>query len=96
MPSLIGVKTAGGDDAWYASMRHHLSPLSVFVPGHLLASGIPRGAHGSYSNVACLNPAAAQRWTDQIQTDLHLFVPHRWKLVLHLTLKAEDIQRLPT
>lgn len=28
--------------------------------------------------------------------DFHLFVPHRWKRVLHLTLKADDIERLPT
>jgi hypothetical protein len=27
---------------------------------------------------------------------LHLFVPHRWKRVLHLTLRSKDIQRLPT
>ena len=51
-------------------MREHLARLSVFVPGHLLASGVQRGAHGAYSNVACLNPAAAQRWTDQMKTDL--------------------------
>lgn len=70
VPALVGLKTAGGDDAWYASMRQHLSGLSVFVPGHLLASGIQRGAHGAYSNVACLNPSAAQRWTDQIRSDL--------------------------
>lgn len=70
VPTLVGLKTAGGDDAWYASMRRHLAGLSVFVPGHRLASGVRRGAHGAYSNVACLNPAAAQRWTDQMQTDL--------------------------
>ena len=70
VPALIGLKTAGGDDAWYASMRQHLARLSVFVPGHLLASGVQRGANGAYSNVACLNPAAAQRWTDQMRTDL--------------------------
>jgi 4-hydroxy-tetrahydrodipicolinate synthase len=70
VPALIGLKTAGGDDAWYASMREHLSGLSVFVPGHLLASGIQRGAHGAYSNVACLNPMAAQRWTDQMRADM--------------------------
>ncbi len=69
VPALIGLKTAGGDDAWYASMRQHLAKLSVFVPGHLLASGIRRGAQGAYSNAACLNPAAAQRWTGQIHKD---------------------------
>jgi len=26
----------------------------------------------------------------------HLFVPHRWKRALHLTLAADDIERLPT
>jgi 4-hydroxy-tetrahydrodipicolinate synthase len=51
-------------------MRQHLARLSVFVPGHLLASGVQRGARGAYSNVACLNPAAAQRWTDQMRTDM--------------------------
>lgn len=70
VPSLIGLKTAGGDAAWFAEMRAHLSSLSVFVPGHLLASGFQQGAHGAYSNVACLNPAAAQRWSDQMRTDL--------------------------
>ncbi|MFW5693364.1 MAG: dihydrodipicolinate synthase family protein [Thermoguttaceae bacterium] len=70
VPALVGWKTAGGDDAWYASMRRHVPRLSVFVPGHLLASGVRRGARGAYSNVACLNPRAAQRWTDQMQTDM--------------------------
>ena len=70
VPSLIGLKTAGGDDAWYTSMREHLHGISVFVPGHLLASGVKRGAQGAYSNVACLNPAAAQRWTDQMSKDM--------------------------
>jgi hypothetical protein len=31
VPSLVGLKTAGGDDDWYTSMRKHLSGLSVFV-----------------------------------------------------------------
>ena len=70
IPALVGLKTAAGDDAWYASMRQHLGHISVFVPGHLLASGVKRGAHGAYSNAACLNPAAAQRWTNQMLTDM--------------------------
>ena len=70
VPSLIGLKTAGGDDDWDAEMRKHLSDVSVFVPGHHLASGVKQGAHGAYSNVACLNPAAAQKWTDLMRTDL--------------------------
>jgi hypothetical protein len=44
--------------------------LQADVPGHQLASGVARGAAGAYSNVACLNPAAAQRWTEQMARDL--------------------------
>lgn len=62
VPALRGIKVADGDEAWYAAMREHCRELSVFVPGHRLASGIARGAAGSYSNVACLNPTGAQRW----------------------------------
>lgn len=70
VPQLVGLKTAGGDDEWYDQMRIHLSELSVFVPGHHLATGFQRGAAGAYSNVACLNPVAAQRWTDLMNTDM--------------------------
>ncbi len=68
VPSLVGVKVAGGDAAWFAAMRQ-VADLSLFVPGHTLASGIPQGAHGAYSNVACLQPAAAQAWYRQILSD---------------------------
>ena len=66
VPALVGVKVADGDEGWYERMRVHCSGLSVFVPGHHLATGRTRGAGGSYSNVACLNPAAAQRWWRQM------------------------------
>ena len=69
VPALVGLKTAGGDEAWYAEMRLHLSGISVFVPGHLLASGVARGARGAYSNAACLSPGGAQRWYDSMATD---------------------------
>jgi 4-hydroxy-tetrahydrodipicolinate synthase len=61
-PAVAGIKVPGGDDAWYAAMRPVLDKISVFIPGHQLASGLARGAHGAYSNVACLSPAGAQRW----------------------------------
>lgn len=61
---VIGMKVAGGDDGWYATMRPLFTRLSVFIPGHLLADGLARGAQGAYSNVACLSPAGAQRWYD--------------------------------
>ena len=41
----------------------------MFVPGHQLATGVPLGATGSYSNVACLHPVAAKRWNEQMATD---------------------------
>lgn len=59
---LVGCKVAGGDDNWYKAMNGVLGKISVFVAGHKLATGIRQGAHGSYSNVACLNPTAAQLW----------------------------------
>ena len=70
IPALIGLKTAGGNEQWYSEMREHLSDVSVFIPGHMLASGMRLGARGSYSNVACLNPAATQKWTDLMSYDL--------------------------
>jgi 4-hydroxy-tetrahydrodipicolinate synthase len=80
IPALVGVKVADGDDAWYAAMREHCGPLSVFVPGHHLATGIWQGAHGAYSNVACLHPGAAQRWWEQIVSDLSVEAaePRKW------------------
>lgn len=70
VPSIVGLKTAAGGEEWYAAMREHIAHLSVFVPGHTLATGMTRGAAGAYSNVACLNPAAAQRWTNQMTSDM--------------------------
>lgn len=68
-PAVAGIKVPGGDDAWYAAMRPVLDKISVFIPGHQLASGLARGAHGAYSNVACLSPAGAQRWSDLCRRD---------------------------
>ena len=52
----------GGDAGWCEAMRPVLDRVSVFIPGHTLATGLSRGAHGAYSNVACLSPRGAQRW----------------------------------
>lgn len=62
LPALAGIKVAGGDEAWYRAMHPVMDRISVFIPGHHLAGGLARGAHGTYSNVACLSPAGAQRW----------------------------------
>ena len=68
--SLVGCKVAGGDESWYAAMRELTRDFSLFIPGHHLATGIQQGAHGAYSNVACLHPHVAQRWYKTILTDM--------------------------
>jgi dihydrodipicolinate synthase/N-acetylneuraminate lyase len=67
---LVGCKTSGGNEAWYKQMKELVPELSLFVPGHHLATGIKMGAHGSYSNVACINPHAAQQWYKMMLTDM--------------------------
>lgn len=69
VPALVGLKTAGGDATWYDAVRPHTARCSVFVPGHLLATGIAGGAQGSYSNVAALAPAGSVRWYETMHTD---------------------------
>jgi 4-hydroxy-tetrahydrodipicolinate synthase len=69
IPTLAGIKVGGGDEAWYERMRPLGTRLSIFVPGHTLATGHARGAAGSYSNVACLQPAGAARWNRLMETD---------------------------
>ncbi len=72
VPQLIGIKVAGGDAQWYKEMKKCDSKLSVFVPGHFLATGFQTGvASGAYSNVACLSPKGSQWWWQLMQTDIH-------------------------
>ncbi|WP_149243287.1 dihydrodipicolinate synthase family protein [Dyadobacter sp. 32] len=71
IPALIGIKVGAGGPEWYSEMRQIHPDLSVFVPGHRLATGVREGvAAGAYSNMACINPQAAHRWYQQMQTDL--------------------------
>lgn len=63
-PGIAGIKVAGGDAEWYRLMGRVFDKVSVFIPGHNLATGLGRGARGAYSNVACLSPRGAQRWYD--------------------------------
>lgn len=69
VPALVGLKCGGGDAAWYAAMAPVLARLSVFIPGHFYASGIAQGAHGAYSNMACLSPPGAVRWAALARSD---------------------------
>lgn len=68
--NLVGCKTGGGDETWFKKMKALNPELSLFTPGHRLATGIGLGSHGSYSNVACLNPKAAQVWYETMLTDM--------------------------
>lgn len=70
IPGLVGLKVVDHGPDWYAAMRQYAGELSVFVPGHRLATGFQYGAAGSYSNVACLQPAGAQRWFDLMGKDI--------------------------
>lgn len=72
VPSLIGVKVFDDNCSaeWYAQMNANKEGVSVFVPGHHLATGVVNGADGAYSNVACINPHAAQKWYELMKTDM--------------------------
>ena len=72
VPSLVGVKVFDNNCSaeWYAQMNANKEGVSVFVPGHHLATGIVNGADGAYSNVACINPHAAQKWYELMKTDM--------------------------
>lgn len=71
VPQLIGIKVADGDAQWYDAMRQYAANLSVFVPGHRLATGFKKKVGtGAYSNVACIHPKAAQKWWELMQTDI--------------------------
>lgn len=64
VPQIVGVKLADGDASWYDEARRHLDAWGIYVPGHHLATGVEQGvAVGAFSNVACLSPLGAQRWT---------------------------------
>lgn len=72
IPALVGLKVfdQNADMEWYDRVNKNKDGLSIFIPGHRLATGIKFGAHGAYSNMACLNPFAAQKWFDLMKTNL--------------------------
>ena len=63
IPNLVGFKlpriTADIEKSGLAKKA------SIFVAGHFLATDAYKGAMGAYSNVCCLNPIAAQKWTSE-------------------------------
>lgn len=72
IPLLMGVKVfdQNSDLKWYERVKRSSTGISVFIPGHNLATGITLGAQGAFSNVSCLNPRAAQKWFNLTQTDM--------------------------
>lgn len=72
IPGLAGIKVFDhdADPGWYQRARQNSQGLSLFIPGHRLATGINMGAHGAYSNMACLNPFAAQKWFEMMASDM--------------------------
>lgn len=91
VPQVQGVKVPGGDEAWYDAMRPLFGRLSVFIPGHFLATGISRGAHGAYSNVACLSPRGAQAWYHQCLSDMPAALAFEKRLVAFWKANIEPV-----
>lgn len=82
---LAGCKVSGGDEQWYAEMKALVPQISLFVPGHHLATGVKLGANGSYSNVACIHPKAAQQWYKLMQTDMDSALELQSRIQLFIT-----------
>ena len=81
---LAGCKLSGGDEEWYSAMKKYAPGLSLFIPGHQLATGFALGAHGAYSNVACLHPFAAQKWYAMMKEDLSLAIEMQSRIQLFM------------
>lgn len=69
VPEIVGVKLLDGDAKWYDQIKPLFDRISVFIPGHHMVTGVLAGAHGSYSNVACLSPTATVAWWRLIRSD---------------------------
>jgi 4-hydroxy-tetrahydrodipicolinate synthase len=70
VPTFRGIKIGPVDKSFYEEMKQLAPDVSIFIPGHTLASEMPKGARGAYSNIACLNPGAAQKWYELMLTDI--------------------------
>jgi dihydrodipicolinate synthase/N-acetylneuraminate lyase len=91
---IASAKIGDGDAAWYEAARTHLQGLAIFVPGHHLATGIHQGvAAGAFSNVACLSPGGAQRWTDRMATDIEACLSFEGRLRAFLDAHIAPFQR---
>lgn len=95
VPQVIGIKLADGDAQWYAEARNALDKWGVYVPGHHLARGVWQGvAAGAFSNVACLSPAGAQRWTSLMLTDIDAALDIEKRLCTFLETHIAPLSRV--
>ncbi len=60
-------------------------------PRFVFANALAETAPNAWYNYQCSYLDAVMD-----QGTVHLFVPHRWKRILHLTLREADIEKLPT
>lgn len=94
-PQLIGLKVAPTGHNWYAKMRHSNSDLSIFVPGHWLATGFKEGvASGSYSNIACLSPKGAQWWWNMMKDDIGISLEIEERIHHFFSLSIEPFKKM--
>lgn len=93
VPSMIGIKVLGGDGAWHRAVRAANPRLAVFVAGNRLASGVRLGAAGSYSNIACLNPAGARDWYRMMRTDPEAALDLEARIGSFLAAHVHPLQR---
>ena len=70
VPEIVAISTTPTGDEWYEAMRPVMEKVSVMVPGCQLATGLSKGAHGSCSSIAGMNPYAAQLWNELIDKDM--------------------------
>ena len=70
VPELVGISATPCGDNWYKAMEPVMEKISVLVPGQSLATGLSKGARGSCSSIAGMNPFAAQSWNELILKDM--------------------------
>jgi dihydrodipicolinate synthase/N-acetylneuraminate lyase len=89
---IIGLKVADGDPEWYADMAPLMSRVSVFVPGHHVATGLSRGARGAYSNMACFHPSAATAWAARSVDDPDWGIAVERRIAAFMRMAIEPMQ----
>ena len=70
VPAVVGIKVPGGDSAWYEAMQPVCQKISVFIPGHTLASGMAKARMGPIPMSPASAPRGAQKWYDLCARDI--------------------------